>query len=118
MERIQKLPEGGCSILGSLIRMEHQPIGGVSFFISFPEGCNDQFCIRIAKDVPGNDFSGVQIHYHAQVMPFSASFDISNVAGPYKIRGFLGKVLLQMITAAGVLGRSGRNAGLVCGHFG
>ena len=86
MERIQKLPEGRGSILGSLIRMEHQPIGGV--------------------------------YYHAQVMPFSASFDISNVAGPYKIRGFLGKVLLQMITAAGVLGRSGRNSGLVCGHFG
>ena len=118
MERIQKLPEGGGSVLGSLVRMEHQPIGGVSFFISFPEGCNDQFCIRIARDVPGNDFSGVQIHYNAKVMPFSADFNIGNIADPYKIRGFLGKVLLQMITAAGVLGRSGRSAGLVRGHFG
>ena len=118
MERIQKLPEGRGSILGSLIRMEHQPIGGVSFFISFPEGCNDQLCIRIARDVPGNDFSGVQIHYNAQVMPFSAGFDIGNIADPYKIQGFLSKVLLQMITAAGVLGRFSRNVELVCGHFG
>ena len=98
--------------------MKHQPIWSVPFFISFPKGRNHQFPISIGRDMPGNDFSGVQIHDNTEVIPFPAGFDIGNVAGPYKIGCFLGKVLLQMVTAGDDLRRFAGNVRFVCGHLG
>lgn len=118
MEGIQKLPECIGSVLGPLVRTKHQPIGGVSLFISFAKGCNHQFCIGIGTDVPGNNFSGIQIHYNAWAMPFPIGFDTGDVADPGKVRGLLREILLQMAAAIGVLRRPGRNAGLVRGHLG
>lgn len=66
----------------------------------------------------GNDFSGVQIHYNTEVIPFSACSDISNIANPYEVRGFRVKVLLQMTAAVCVVRMSAGNRRLVGGHSG
>ena len=101
IERIQKLSESKSSVLSASVGMKHQPIGGISFFISFPKGSNNQIYIGIGRDVLGDHFSGVQVHYNAEAIPIFTGINISNVTGPYKIWGFLVKILLQMITAIG-----------------
>ena len=68
--------------------------------------------------MPGNDFSGVQIHYDTKVIPLAARSDVSNIANPYEVGGFLVKVLVQMIEAVCVFRMSAGNRGLVGGHFG
>ena len=68
--------------------------------------------------MPGDDFPGVEVHHNAEIMPFSSRFDVSNVAGLYEIWGFLGKVLLQMISAVSVIGMSAGNRRFVGGHSG
>ena len=98
--------------------MEHEPVRGITFFVSLPEGGDNQFCIRTDRDVPGNDFSGVQVHHNAEIVPFPARSDVGGVTGPYEIGCFLVKVLLQVVGAGIVIGTSGCDRGLVCGHFG
>lgn len=68
--------------------------------------------------MPGNDLSGVQIHYNTEVIPFSACSDVSNIANPYKVRSFLVKVLLQMIAAVLVFRMSAGNRRFFGGHSG
>ena len=97
--------------------MDHKAIRGISFFISLSECGHNQIRIRISRDMPGNDFSGVQIHHNAQIVPFPSRFDVGNIAGPYEIGGFLVKVLLQMVSAGPILGRSGRERRFSSGHF-
>lgn len=107
IQGIQKLPECKGSILGSPVRMEHQSIRSISLFVSLPKGCNNKLYIGIGGNMPGNDFSGVQIHYNTKIVPFPACLNVCNVADPYEIRSFLVKILLQMIAAGSVIGMSG-----------
>ena len=74
IQGIQKLPECKGRILGSPVGMEHQSIRSVSFFVSFPKGCDNKLCISISGNMPGNDFSGEQIHNNTQIVPFPACF--------------------------------------------
>lgn len=118
IQGIQKLPECTGRILGSLVGMEHQPIRSVPFFVSLPKGCNHKLCIGIGGNMPGNDFSGEQIHYDTQIVPFPVCLDVGNVADPNEIRSFLVKILLQMIAARSVIGMSGRDRRFVGRHSG
>lgn len=47
--------------------------------------------------MPGNDFPGEQIHDNAQVIPSAASPEVSDIAGPYKIGSFLGKIPAEVV---------------------
>ena len=66
----------------------------VPFFISFFERSHDQIHIRFRGYVPGDDFSGEEIHYDAEIIPLTGDPDIGKVAGPYKVRSFLLEFLL------------------------
>lgn len=87
--------------------MEHQSIRSISLFVSLSKGCNNKLYIGIGGNMLRNDFSGVQIHYNTQIVPFPACLNVGNVADPYGIRSFLVKILLQMIVAGSVIGMSG-----------
>ena len=97
----------GVSIPGSPVGMEHQSIRILPLFVSLPKGCNNKLYIGIGGNMPGNDFSGVQIHYNTQIVAFPICLNAGNVADPYGIRSFLVKILLQMIAAGSVIGMSG-----------
>lgn len=107
IQGIQKLSECKGSILGSPVGMEHQSIRSISFFVCLPKGCHNKLCIAIGGNMPGNDFSGVQIHYNAQIVSFPASCNVCNVADPNEIRSFLMKILLQMIETGAMIVMSG-----------
>ena len=91
---------------------------GISFFVSVSECSDNQLCIGLGREMPGNDFSGVQIHHNAEIVPFPARFDVGNVAGPYEIGGFLVNVLPQMVGAGSVIRTYGRARRFIGGHFG
>lgn len=97
--------------------MKHKAIRGISFFVSLPECSDYQFRICIGRDMPGNDFSGVEIHHNAQIVPFAGDFQISDVADPYGIGSFLVKVLQQMAGTGPVIRTSGRDRWFIRGHF-
>lgn len=111
---IQKLPECKGCVLGSTVRMEHQTIRGISFFVSLLKGSDNQFHICIRRDMPCDDFSGVQIHHNTEVVLFSACFHVGDVTGPYEIRGFLMKVLVQVVDTGLVIQMSGRDRRFIC----
>lgn len=100
---IQKLPKCKGCILGSPVGMEHKTIRGVSFFVSLLEGSDNRFHICIGRDMPCNNFSGIQINHNAEIIPFPVCFYVGDVAGPYEIGGFLVKVLLQVVGAGLVI---------------
>ena len=87
--------------------MEHQSIRGVSLFVSLPKGCNNKLYISIDRNMPGNDFSGVQIHYNTRIVPFPTCLNVGNVADPNENRSFLVELLLQVIAAHSIIGMSG-----------
>ena len=111
---IQKLPKGKGCVLASPVRMEHKTIRSISFFVSLLKGSDHQFRICIRRDMPCNDFSGVQIHHNTEIVPFSACFHVGDVTGPYEIRGFLVKVLVQVVDTGLVIRMSGRNRRFIC----
>lgn len=117
MQRIQKLPECGGCVLGSPVGVKHQAIRSISFFVSFSEGSDNQLCIGTGRDMPGNDFSGVQIHHDTEIVPFPARFKVGDVADPYEIGCFLAKVLLQVVGAGSVIGTFDRDKRPISGHF-
>ena len=69
----------------------------VTFLISFFECSHYQINIRFWRDVPGDDFAGKQVHYNAEVVPFTGDFYIGEIASPDDVWTFLVKLLLQMI---------------------
>lgn len=77
--------------------MKHKSFGVVTFLISFFECSHYQINIKFWKDVLGDDFVGKQIHYNAEVVPFTSDFYIGEIAIPDDIWTFLIKLLLQMI---------------------
>ena len=111
---IQKLPECKGCVLASSVKMEHKTIRGVSFFVSPLKSSDNQFHICIRTDMPCNDFSGVQLHHNTEIVPFSACFHVGDITGPYEIRGFLIKVLVQIVDTGLVIQMSGRNRRFIC----
>ena len=105
----EKLPKCKGCVLASPVRMEHKTIRIISFFISLLESSDHQFHICIRRNMPSNDFSGVQIHHNTEIVLFSACFHVGDITSPYKIRGFLIKVLVQVIDTGLVIQMSGRN---------
>ena len=97
--------------------MKHQAIRCISFLISLLEGCDYQVGIRFSGQMPCDDFSGKQIHDNAQIIPFPACFDIGDVTYPDQIRGFLVKILVQMVRASAVIGMCYVVFWLLCGHL-
>ena len=97
--------------------MEHEAAGGVPFFISLFKGAHNQLRVRSGGDIPGDDLSGKQIHYNAQIIPFTACLDISNVAGPDEVGSLLAKLLLKMIGTVPVVCVPVVNCGFRSGHL-
>ena len=81
----------------SSFRMKHKSLGMGTFLISFFECCHYQINIRFWRDVPGDNFAGKQVHYNAEVVPFTGDFYIGEIASPDDVWTFLVKLLLQMI---------------------
>ena len=77
--------------------MKHKSFRMVTFLISFFECSHYQVNIRFWRDVPGDDFAGEQVHYNAEVVPFTSNFYIGEIASPDDVWTFLVKLLLQMI---------------------
>ena len=73
------------------------------FFASLLEGSDNRFHIFIGRDMPCNNFSGIQINHNAEIIPFPVCFYVGDVAGPYEIGGFLVKVLPQAAGAGLVI---------------
>ena len=69
------------------------------FVVSLFECIDYKFDVRLSGYVPGDDFSGKQIHYDAEIVPFATGSYISEITGPYEVRSFLVKFLLEMIGA-------------------
>ena len=103
IKRIQKLMKCEGCVLGSPVGMEHKAIRGISFFVNLLEGSDNQFHIRIRRDMPCNNFSGVQIHHNTKIIPFPVCFYVGDIADPYEIGGFLVKVLPQVVGAGLVI---------------
>lgn len=107
MELVQKFSERLGCILRSAIEMEHQSLRPSPLFIGFPKGIHDQSGVRLVRELPRDNLAGERVDDDAEIIPFSACFDISKVTDPDQIRGVLRKPLLQMI-AAGIVFRVGR----------
>ena len=117
IQRIQKLPECEGGILGSPVGVKHKAVRGLPFFVSSSKCSDNQFCISMGRNMPGNDFPGKEIHHNTQIVPFPSGFEKGNVTGPYKIGSFLFKILLQMVRTGLIVRTSGRSRRFIGGHF-
>lgn len=54
--------------------------------------------------MPCNDLAGKKVNDNAEIIPFSTSPQISDVAYPNKIRGVLSKALPKMVGTKTVIG--------------
>ena len=52
------------------------------FFIGFPKGIHDQSGIRLVRGLPRDNLAGGQVDDDAEIVPFSARFDIGKITGP------------------------------------
>ena len=65
--------------------MKHETLRTFSTPISFPESLNNKRGVRFVGKTPRNDFSRKKVNDNAEVMPFGADFEISDIAAPNSV---------------------------------
>lgn len=97
IQGVQELAESEGGILRAAIRMKNETIGGLPGRIGALESGHHKVNIRLAGNVPGDDFPREEIDHDAEIIPFLPNSDIGEITGPNEIGRFLVELLVQMI---------------------